>query len=294
MVSTKIASVAMRAVHDPRVNLSVILRTIDEAAAAGADLVVFPEQCLQGYLPSLTRYDLDHVAYQHEHAERVRDGPSVKAVERAARRLGVHVVFGLTERDEDRPEVLYNSAVLIGPDGLIGRYRKVHQPGDEKHIYHPGQDSTVFPTPLGRIGLLICYDACFPESARALALDGADLLVLPTAWALEGGAARPADDRMVEYYDLFTRARALENQTWFVGANLVGQLGDFHYPGFSRVVAPDGRVRADTGPHEGFTLAEVDIAGEIRHARSVGYLGYSFLKDYRPLPVRSDSTMTRR
>jgi predicted amidohydrolase len=277
-----VAAVAMRAVHDKAANLASMLAAIGSAAAQGADLVVLPEQCLQGYLPSLTRYDLDHVTYQVENAETVATGPSVRAVAEAAAAHGVHVVFGMTERDEHRAEVLYNTAVLVGPDGVVGSYRKVHQPGDEKHLYHPGDGFTVFETPLGRIGLLICYDLCFPESTRSLALSGTDLLVLPTAWGVDDPAGPVADDRMVAAFDLFTRVRALENQTWFVGANLVGTLGDFTYPGGSRVVGPDGVVRADTGPAEGIALATVDRAETVR-ARTVGYLGYSFLKDHREL-----------
>lgn len=277
-----VATVAMRAVHDKAANLASMLATIESSAQQGADLVVFPEQCLQGYLPSLVDYDLDHVTYQVANAETVPGGPSVLAVAEAAARLGVHVVFGMTERDERLAEVLYNSAVLVGPDGVVGSYRKVHQPGDEKHIYHPGEGFTVFETPLGRIGLLICYDMCFPESTRSLALSGADLLVLPTAWAVADPDGPVAEDRMVGTYDLFTRVRALENQTWFVGANLVGTLGDFTYPGGSRVVGPDGVVRADTGAVEGVALCTVDRA-ETVHARTVGYLGYSFLKDHRAL-----------
>jgi len=277
-----VAAVAMRAVHDKAANLASMLATVASCAEQGADLVVFPEQCLQGYLPSLTDYDLSHVTYQVEHAEPVATGPSVRALADAATRHGVHVVFGMTERDEVRAEVLYNTAVLVGPDGVVGSYRKVHQPGDEKHLYHPGDGFTVLETPLGRIGMLICYDLCFPESTRSLALSGADLLVLPTAWGVDDPAAPVHEDRMVGAFDLFTRVRALENQTWFVGANLVGRLGGFTYPGGSRVVGPDGVVRADTGVTEGVAFATVDRAETVR-ARTVGYLGYSFLKDHRDL-----------
>jgi len=277
-----VAAVAMRAVHDKAANLAAMLATIEQCATQGADLVVFPEQCLQGYLPSLTNYDLTHVSYQVENAETVAAGPSVQAIAEAAARHEVHVVFGMTERDEDRAEVLYNTAVLVGPDGVVGSYRKVHQPGDEKHIYHPGARFTVFETPIGRIGMLICYDLCFPESTRSLALAGADLLVLSTAWGMDDPTGAVEQDRMVGNFDLFTRARALENQTWFVGANLVGRLGAFTYPGGSRVVGPDGVVRADTGMSEGVALVTVDRA-ETVHARTVGYLGYSFLKDRREL-----------
>lgn len=279
-----IATVALQAVHDPTVNLATILDAIEEAAELGAELVALPEQCLQGYLPSLTRYDLDHVTYQTDHAERLSDGEGIRAVAAAAARHGIHVVVGFTERDEWRTEVLYNSAALIGPSGVIGAYRKVHQPGDEKHLYHPGNGFTVYETPIGRIGILICYDLVFPESTRALALARADVMVMPTAWGMADPAGDPETDLMVERLRLFSRARALENQSWFVGANLVGSLGDFRYPGFSHIVGPDGEIRASTGPAPGVASLTTDLTTEVVHARTVGYLGYSFLKDYRAMP----------
>lgn len=285
MTKRTIATATMRAVHDPAANLRTILDRIEEAAGQGADLIVLPEQCLQGYLPSLTRYDLEHTAYQVRHAERLGDGEAIRAIAAHAARHDIHVVLGLTERDEWRPEVLYNTAVLIGPGGLVGSYRKVHQPGDEKHIYHPGEGFTVFETPIGRIGLLICYDLVFPESTRSLSLARADLLVMPTAWAVADPAADPAHDRMVDYLQLFSRARALENQAWFVGSNLIGTLGDFTYPGFSHIVGPDGVIRASTGAHDGIAVLTADLTAEMVHARTVGYLGYSFLKDYRAVPT---------
>lgn len=283
MAVRTIATAAMQSVYDPAANLATILDLMGEAAEADADVLVLPEQCLQGYLPSLTRYDLDHTTYQVDHAERLRDGEAIKAIASAAAKYGLHVVLGLTERDEWRPEVLFNSAALVGPQGVVGAYRKVHQPGDEKHIYHPGEGFKVFETPVGRVGLLICYDLVFPESTRSLALDRADLLVMPTAWAVADTAVPAEQDRMTEYLTLFSRIRALENQSWFVASNMVGTLGDFTYPGMSQVVAPDGSVRATTGAAAGLAVMTADLDAEVVHARTVGYLGYSFLKDYRSL-----------
>lgn len=277
-----IATAAIRAVHDPAVNLQTILQTIEDAASQGAELLVLPEQALQGYLPSLTNYDLEHTTYQVNQAERISDGEGVGAIASQARKSGVHVVFGMTERDQWQPEVLYNTAVLVGPEGVLSAYRKVHQPGDEKHIYHPGDSFTVCDTPIGRIGLLICYDLVFPETTRSLALANCDLLVMPTAWAVADPHVDPQEDTMVDYLRLFTRVRALENQAWVVASNLIGTLGDFTYPGMSHIVGPDGSIRADTGPEGGIALVTADLKAEMVHARTVGYLGYNFLKDYVP------------
>lgn len=285
MPSINIATVALEVTFDPVANLAAIERAVTEAAAQGADLVVLPEQALQGYLTDTVALDLDNVAYQFAHAEVVPDGASVARIIELAERLAVHVVVGFTERDARFPDRLFNSAVLCGPDGLIGTYRKVHQPGNEKHVYFPGKGFPVFDTAIGRVGILICYDMCFPESTRELALQGADILVLPTAWAYAepGGGAEPERDRFVDAYTLFGRVRALENQCWFVAANLSGQLGTLDYHGHSRIIDPNGTVVADTGAAPGIATARCDIAGEIVRARSVGYIGYHFLKDYVPL-----------
>lgn len=292
MAVRTVATAAIASGYDPAANLATILDHVREAADAGADLVVFPEQCLQGYLPSLTQYDLDHTTYQVDHAERLSDGEGIRAIAAAARRHRIHVVVGFTERDEWRPDVLFNSAAVIGPDGVIGAYRKVHQPGDEKHAYYPGEDFVVFETAVGRIGVLICYDLVFPESTRSLALARADVLAMPTAWAVANPAVPVEQDRMTDYLELFSRTRALENQSWFLASNLVGPLGDFHYPGMSQIVAPDGSVRASTGCAAGLAVVTADLSSEVVRARTVGYLGYSFLKDYRPLTAARVSAMS--
>ncbi|GMA33150.1 carbon-nitrogen hydrolase family protein [Litorihabitans aurantiacus] len=277
-----LATASMASTYDPSSNLERALALVEEAAGHGARLLALPEQCLQGYLPSLTRYDLEHTSYQVANAERLSDGEALHAIADAARRHDIHVVVGFTERDEWRPEVLFNSAALVGPSGILGSYRKVHQPGDEKHIYHPGENFRVFSTPIGRIGLLICYDLVFPESTRALALARADYLVMPTAWAVADTEVPPEQDRMSEYLTMFGRIRALENQSWFISSNMIGTLGDFTYPGLSQIVAPDGAVRASTGASPGLAVLTADTTAEATHARTVGYLGYQFLKDHRP------------
>ncbi|PUB24843.1 putative amidohydrolase [Promicromonospora sp. AC04] len=278
----KVASAAIEVQWDPAANLAQFEVRMREAADQGVDLLVLPEQALQGYLPDTLSLDLDHVGYQQEHAEPL-DGPSVRRIVALASELGLHVIFGMTERDTRSSHVLYNTAVLLGPSGLVGSYRKVHQPGDEKHVYWPGDEFPVFDTELGRIGMLICYDKCFPETTRALALRGAQILVMPTAWAYQDAACDPATDPMVDYYTLFGRVRALENQCWFIGANLVGPLGRLRYHGHSRVIDPLGRIVADTGPQAGLAIAEIDVAGAIARARSRDYIAYDFLKDYIPI-----------
>lgn len=285
MPLTTIATVSMPVVYDPDTNLTVMLGRIRDAAELGADLVVFPEQALQGYLTDTLSLDFENVRYQQQNAETVPNGPRVSALIEAAVEQSLHVVFGLTERDDRFADVLYNTVVLAGPDGYIGRYRKVHQPGDEKHVYHPGAGFPVFETGIGRIGMLICYDKCFPETTRALALQGAEILVMPTAWAYDDAAEAAEDDVRVDQYTLFGRVRALENQAWMVESNVVTPQGNLNYHGHSRIIDPNGVIRADTGPTEGIACVTVDVEDTILRARGIDYIGYHFLKDYVPVPA---------
>lgn len=283
MSAITIASVTLPAFYDKARNLHNLLAWMAHAAQESADLVVFPEQILQGYLPDTLNWNGEAVAWQMAQAEVVPQGESVVALQRQATQLGVHVVFGMTERHPERAEVLFNSAVLLGPQGLVGVYRKVHQPGDEKHVYYPGSDFPVFNTPLGRIGMLICYDKVFPESTRELALKGADIMIMPTAWGYGGDSSAGDADPMVDSYTLFGRARALENQCWMIESNLCGAHGNLHYHGHSRIIDPLGNIIADSGITEGMALANVEVQSTILRARSSDYLGYHFLKDYVPV-----------
>ncbi len=283
MSNITVACITLPAFYDKARNLTQLLAWMEKAADAGADLVVFPEQILQGYLPDTLNWNRDAVAWQLAQAEVIPDGDSVQALLQQARHAGLHVVFGMTERHPVHGEVLFNSAVLAGPEGLIGVYRKVHQPGDEKHVYYPGNDFPVFNTPLGRIGMLICYDKVFPESTRELALKGADIMIMPTAWGYGGDFRAGNADPMVDRYTLFGRVRALENQCWMLESNLCGRHGNLHYHGHSRIINPMGTIVADTGEQEGMALATMNVREEIQRARTTDYIGYHFLKDYVPV-----------
>lgn len=188
----------------------------------------------------------------------------------------------MTERDEARADVLYNSAVLLGPDGHIGTYRKVHQPGDELHAYYPGEGFPLFDTAIGKIGLLICYDKMFPESTRELALQGAEMLVMPTAWPLSEVGADPETDPMGRHYDLLDSIRAFENQCFFISSDIIGMHGDHEFYGHSRITSPNGMSVTECGFEEGMAFAHIDIQQEIVEARSCGLLGLNLLKDRQP------------
>ena len=221
-------------------NLDACLARMDEAATAGAQLLVLPECAIPGYM-------FDSADEALPFAEEI-PGPTTETLERECRRLGLHVVCGLLERDGD---ALRNTAVLVGPDGLIGTYRKTHLPflGVDRFVT-PGDALPVFETPLGRIGIEICYDLRFPEVTRTLALKGADIVAHPTNFPM---AAKIQTE-------LITLARAAENRIYLLTANRVGKERWGEFCGWSQIVDPFGKRRAEAGEREETLLvAEVDI-----------------------------------
>lgn len=211
-------------------------------ALGEVDLVVLPELWAPGYF-AFDRYD--------ELAEEL-DGPLLREVAGWARRLGAHVQAGsLLERDPSGR--LYNTAVLLGPDGdLLLDYRKVHVFGYqslEAKLLTAGNRADVADTALGPVGVTTCYDLRFPELYRLLGDRGAQIVIVPAAWP----AAR------LEHWQLFTRVRAVENQVFVLACNAAGAQGDVRLGGHSVVVDPWGRVVAEAGAQEQVLRAEISL-----------------------------------
>jgi len=221
-------------------NRELCLAKLDEAASAGCMLLVLPECSSSGYM-------FDNAQEAAPCAEGL-DGPFVTALAQECSRTGLHCVAGMLERDG---ESLRNTAVLVGPDGLVGRYRKTHLPflGVDRFVV-AGDDAWVFDTPIGRIGVEICYDLRFPELTRMLALRGADIVAHPTNWPM---AAR-------SNADVLTRARAHENHVFLLTSNRVGTERTAQFCGWSQVCDVWGTRIAELGEAgEGIVYAEIDV-----------------------------------
>jgi predicted amidohydrolase len=282
-VAITLASCAFSASFDVTANLEEHLRLIDEAAAAGTDLLVFPEISLHGYPADLRRFAPERIAQAWQAAEPVPGGPNVAAIaERAAERC-IHVVYGLNERGE-APGVVYNTAVLTGPDGHIGAYRKVHVGAPEIVFWRMGDDWPVFETAIGKIGILICADKKWPESARELTLRGAEILVCPTASPRYDGGGET--DVWEDIAPLWERARAAENGRWFVSSNYVGSLDDATFLGRGQIIDPRGRVLARATAEPQIVSASVDVRGEIERA-CLAYYGPWLARDRRDETYRA-------
>jgi predicted amidohydrolase len=281
MMTTRIATCAFPGTYDVDKSVEMHLSYIEEAAAGGASLVVFPECSLQGYPADFRASDANASLEPFlKTVETVAEGPNVALIAEKAMERGVYVIYGLNEAT-DRPGVIYNSMVMTGPDGLVGVFRKVHVGITEQVFWRRGNDWPVYDTPFGKIGMLICYDKAWPEACRELTLRGADLLVMSTAWSLHNPVDGD-DDVWVEQYKLYDRVRAVENSRWFISSNFVGELGGLHFFGLSQIVDPLGHVLATTGTSEaGLAFADVDIPGGILSAYALSQ-GPNIIRDRRP------------
>ncbi|MCR4391365.1 MAG: acyltransferase [Candidatus Acetothermia bacterium] len=209
-----------------------------------ADLWVLPELFNTGY-----QFASEHEV--RELSEPLPDGPTTQRLIALARGLGCHIAAGVAERHRDR---IYNAAVLVGPGGLVARYRKVHLFYQEKRWFVPGD----LPFPVAdlgpaKVGLMVCYDHLFPESARSLALQGAEVIAHPANLVIPGLA------------QLTMRVRALENRVFTVTANRIGteaRTGEsLRYTGESQIVSPTGEVLARAAPDiEEARAIEIDPA----------------------------------
>lgn len=208
-------------------NLELSLRLIDEAASAGARIVVLPELASSGYV-----FRSREEAF--ELAEQVPQGASTQAWQDIARQRGIYVIAGVAERVGHK---LYNSAVMVGPDGYVGTYRKLHLWGDEHLYFEAGDlDLPVFHTPFGRLGMIICYDGWFPEVYRLLALQGADIVCMPTNWVPMPGQG----DSAMLMANTLAMANAHSNSLNIICANRIGTERGQHFVGNSIIVGADG------------------------------------------------------
>ena len=249
-----VATVQMRPelgqMEDNLIKMNELMTRI--ATEQQVDLIVFPELVTTGY---------EVGPHFPELAQRV-PGPTVNLIAQRASELGVHVVFGMVSKEKVE-SILYNTAVLIGPDGdTIGQYHKAHLRGEERIAFRPGYRLGSFETAFGTIGLMVGWDLAFPEVARSLALEGAELLVVCASWE------KPYADE----WRVYLLARAYENAVFVAAANRIGEEPSYTFCGQSGIVGPRGKVYAsieaneEGQPVEGYAVARIDL-DEVRQYR---------------------------
>lgn len=280
MPELRLAAASAGFVRDLDECLAYITTLIESARAAGVGLLALPEAALGGYLTTLDGSQPAPPAFEV-------DSPMLRQIATLAREMVVTV--GFCEADGD---LRYNSSVAVCGDGVLGLHRKVHQPLREDTAYSAGEGFAAFDSPVGRLGMLICYDKAFPEAARTLAMDGAEILVCMSAWPTARTNTTPdiENDRWKRRFDIFDQARALENQVVWVSANQAGSFGDLRFVGSAKIVDPGGEVLADTGVGPGLAVAGIDVEAALETARR--YMGH--LRDRRPdtyVPVAPDRVL---
>lgn len=236
---------------------------IDQARERGLDLLVLPDATVGGYL-----LDMIHPGPEALPPAVEIDGPEVQAIADMAGDLTL--CFGVAERAlEGGEDIRYNSAVCVQGGEVLGTHRKVHLPLGESEAYRAGSGFAAFDTPVGRLGMMIDFDKTFPESSRALALDGAEILACLSAWpaSVTDRSDRLRNDRQAHLFDLYDCARAAENQVYLVSSNQTGVLGGLRFLGQAKVVDPAGEILAKTWAKGGLAVAKADVAADVARAR---------------------------
>lgn len=231
-------------------NLVHAEKLVSRAAACGAKLIVLPELFCTGYRAETQDAEL---------AEPV-PGPTIGWMQALAERHDAYLAAALIEKTE---KGLYDTAVLAGPRGYLFTHRKIHLWGGETGRFLRGDTLQTADLPFARVGLLICYEIGFPEEARLLAQQGAQLLIYPSAF----GRAR------AYAWDTASRSRALENGAYVLACNRCGKEKDTEFGGLSRIVAPDTSILAGAGDDgEAVICAQIDLAAVDRQRQAIPYL----------------------
>src|SRR5688572_14264468 len=225
---------ALGEVEDNLVKMSDFVTRI--ASQQKVDLIVFPELITSGY----------ELGVKFTQVAQIIPGPTVNLLGQRAQEFGVYIAFGMVAKERVE-SVIYDAAILLGPDGeLIGEYRKTHLKGEERMAFREGFKIPVFDTEFGTIGMMLGWDLAFPEVARSLVLDGAELLCAMGSWE--------KDD--VDEWKTLIKARAYENAVFVAGANRVGDDVTLSFGGESMIVGPRGRVYAHLSGEETVVVAE--------------------------------------
>ncbi len=248
---------------DVKYNLNHMKEICEEAAGKGTLAIVFPELATTGYSPTI-------LGEKYYEISDPIPGPQTDFLCEVAKATGMYIITGISEKSSI-PGRLYNSQVTISPEGeIVGLYRKIHVWGLEKLTWKESTscEFTTFEMPMCKAGTMICYDTCFPETARVLSLKGSNIIFDSAAWRIQEA----------DIWELETRVRALENHIYMVCANRCGVEGDSTLNGESCIVGPRGNVLAMAGREEETIYAEVDIDACIKDNAMM----LSYLKDRRP------------
>ncbi len=226
---------------EPEANLAKMSEFVRKVTSEQkVDIIVFPELATTGYECGVKFTQL---------TQRV-PGPAVNVMAQRANETATHIAFGIATKERVE-SILFNSAVMVGPEGdVVHHYRKLHLRGEEQMLFRPGFRLEPVETPLGMIGLQIGWDIAFPEGARSLCLDGAEILLVSAAW----------DTARADEWRTFVSARAAENACFVCAANRIGEEPATTFCGESMIVGPRGQVVVDLDEAtEGYIVAKLNL-----------------------------------
>jgi predicted amidohydrolase len=226
---------------EPEANLAKMSEFVRKVTSEQkVDIIVFPELATTGYECGVKFTQL---------TQRV-PGPAANVMAQRANETATHIAFGIATK-ERAESILFNSAVMVGPEGdVVHHYRKLHLRGEEQMLFRPGFRLEPVETPLGMIGLQVGWDIAFPEGARSLCLDGAEILLVSAAW----------DTARADEWRTFVSARAAENACFVCAANRIGEEPATTFCGESMIVGPRGQVVVDLDEAtEGYIVAKLNL-----------------------------------
>ena len=234
-------------IGDKARNLAKMLELVDRAADQGVKLVVLPELANSGYIFNSKEEALAL-------SEPVPGGETTNKLIAKAKEQNIYIVFGIDERGDGYR--LYNSAALVGPEGYIGKYRKLHLWDEEKIFFEPGDlGLPVFDLPFGRLGMMICYDGWFVETSRILRLQGADIIANPTNWIYVPGVITPEKPLAPNLHDSLAHA----NKVFIVSADRIGTERNQPFLGLSNIAGPRGGLARASFDREEIITAEINL-----------------------------------
>ncbi len=279
-----LAAANVKITHDKMRNLRRFEQLIEEAAHVAVDVLVLPEMGLQGYadfaLPLGSKAAAEQKQYYSREAETI-PGPATEHMAAFSRRHGMLIQIGLAERAL-HGNAIYNSTALVGPDGVLSIYRKIHNTFEFPY-FSPGEEMPVVETRFGNFASIVCYDLAFPELLRSYAVKGAEVVLMSTAWPMKG------HERQTDYHgwamDMAAQSNAFFNQFWLVVSNHC-EKGTYSqgidYYGGSQIIDPTGKVVAYLADEEGLVTHTADLQAEILTSRTEAFFGLNLLQDRRP------------
>lgn len=241
---------------DVQGNLKKTEEFVVQASKEGSDLIVFPELYTTGYNP-------DTIGSKFSDLAEDENGPTVQMLKKLALEYQINIIAPIAFI-EKVAGVPYNSAVVVNRQGeFIGAYHKTHLWAQERYFFKEGVDLPVFDLDIGKVGVMICYDGGFPEVSRGLALNGAELIVCPSAF--------PIQDK--DMWDIYFKSRALENACFVAGVNRVGHEGARHMFGNNQLYNPRGKeLLYAPMDEEGIQTVEIDLQDVTEYRKEVPYL----------------------